>query len=401
MATTPQSQSRVGAAPKTVLEAQAPAFSSQEAEAIAQRAFDIEASAHPLDSERDQNFQLRAKDGSEWVLKIANPAENPALLDMQTQALLHIAQVDPSLPIPRVKVTPDGAPFHEIDGADGRRFIVRVLSFLPGQLLDDATLHPALIRDVGAMAARVARALRGFFHAAARHELLWDLTQAPALRTRTHHIEEQGRRHVVEEILDHFDAEVLPQLKMQRAQVIHNDVSGLNTLVDGNRVTGVVDFGDLIHAPLVCDLAVPIAELTREHPDPIAAAAEITAGYHAVTALEDDELRLIFELVSTRCSMEVAIANWRVCDHPENTDYIMAGIQNAGAHLDWMRKSGAERMYAALRRACATPVSIEFSDFNRTPSDEDDLQSLVERRRQRLGPELELSYDNPVHVMRG
>jgi len=309
-----------GAAPKTVLEAQAPAFTSREAEAIAQRAFDIQASAHPLASERDQNFHLRAKDGSEWVLKIANPAESPALLDMQTQALLHIARVEPSLPIPHVKVTPDGAPFHEIDAADGRRFIVRVLSFLPGQLLDDATLHPALLRDVGAMAARLARALRGFFHPAARHELLWDLTQAPALRTRTHHIEEQARRGVVEEVLDHFDAEVLPQLKMQRAQVIHNDVSGLNTLVDGNRVTGVIDFGDLIHAPLVCDLAVPIAELTREHPDPIAAAAEITAGYHAVTALEDDELRLIFDLACTRCAMEVAIANWRVRDHPENAD---------------------------------------------------------------------------------
>jgi 4-aminobutyrate aminotransferase-like enzyme/Ser/Thr protein kinase RdoA (MazF antagonist) len=399
MSTTPQSQTGVKA--ESVLEARAPAFSAQEAEAIARRAFDIQASAHRLDSERDQNFHLRAKDGNEWVLKIANPAENPALLDMQTQALLHIAQVDPSLGIPRVKTTPDGALFHEINGADGRRFTVRVLSFLPGQLLDDATLHPALVRDVGAMAARLARALRGFFHPAARHELLWDLTQAPALRSRTHHIEEQGRRCVVEEVLDHFGAEVLPKLKKQRAQVIHNDVGCLNTLVEGNRVTGVIDFGDLIHAPLVCDLAVPIAELIREHSDPVAAAAEITAGYHAVTALEDDELRLIFDLVSTRCAMEVAVANWRVCDHPENSSYIMAGIQEAGIQLDRMREWGAERMYTALRRACATPVSIEVSDFTRTPSDEVSLQSLIERRRQRLGPDLELFYDNPVHVVRG
>jgi hypothetical protein len=218
---------------------------------------------------------------------------------------------------------------------------------------------------------------------------------------RTLHIEEQGRRRVVEEIFDHFDAVVLPQLKKLRAQVIHNDVSCRNTLVDGNRVTGVIDFGDLIYAPLVCDLAVPIAELTREYPDTIAAAAEITAGYHAVTALEDDELRLIFDLACTRCAMAVAIANWRVRDHPENTDYIMAGNREAGAQLDQMREWGAERMYTALRRACATSVSIEVSDFTRTPSNEDNMQSLIERRRQRLGPELELSYDKPVHVVRG
>ena len=271
---------------------------------------------------------------------------------------------------------------------DGRRFIIRVLSFLPGQLLEHATLHPALGRDVGAMAARLARALRGFFHPAARHELLWDLTQAPGLRSRTHHIQEQARRCVIEEVLDHFAEVVLPQLNKQRAQVIHNDVSCLNTLVDCNRVTGVIDFGDLIHAPLICDLAVPIAELIREHADPIAAAAEITAGYHAVTALEDDELRLIFDLVSTRCAMEVAVANWRVCDHPENSDYIMGGVEEAAAQLDQMRESGAERMYAALRRACATPVSIVVADG--TPTVEENLESLIERRRQRLGPDLEL-----------
>ena len=399
MSTTPQSQT--GAKAESVLEAQAPAFSSREAEAIAQRVFDIRATAHPLVSERDQNFHLLDKDGSEWVLKIANPAEKPALLDMQTQALLHIAQVDPSLGIPRVKLTPDGAPFHEVDGADGRRFIVRVLSFLPGQLLDDATLHPVLVRDVGAITARLARALRGFFHPAARHELLWDLTQAPALRARTHHIEEQGRRRVVEEVLDHFDAEVLPRLKMQRAQIIHNDISCLNTLVEDNRVTGVIDFGDLIHAPLVCDLAVPIAELIREHPDPIAAAAEITAGYNAVTALEDEELRLIFDLVTTRCAMEVTVANWRVCEHPENTDYIMAGLPQAGAQLDRMREWGTARMYTALRRACGTPVTIKVSDFTGSSFDEDNLQSLIDRRRQRLGPNLELSYDKPLHIVRG
>jgi 4-aminobutyrate aminotransferase-like enzyme/Ser/Thr protein kinase RdoA (MazF antagonist) len=392
-------QSQTGA--KSVLEVKAPAFSTGQAVDIAQRAFDIQASAYPLNSERDQNFHLRAKDGREWVLKIANPAEDPAILDMQSQALLHIAQVDPGLPIPRVKTTPDGALFHQIDGPDGRRFIVRVLSFLPGDLLEDATLHPALERNVGAVTARLARALRGFFHPAARHELLWDLTQAPGLRARTHHIGESALRRAIEEILDHFEAEVLPQLRKLRAQLIHNDVSRLNTLVDGDRVTGVIDFGDLIHAPLICDLAVPITELMTESTDPLTTAAEITAGYHAITALEDDELRLVFDLVSTRCAMYIAIASWRVNDHPENTDYIMAGVQKFEVLLAQIREWESDRMYARLRRACATPISVEVPEYDRKASDSENLQPLLERRRQRLGPGLELSYDRPLHVVRG
>lgn len=397
MSSTHQSQN--GA--KSVLEMKAPAFSTEQAADIAQRAFDIQASAYPLNSERDQNFHLRAKDGREWVLKIANPAEDPAILDMQSQALLHIAQVDPSLPISRVKTTPDGALFHPIDGPDGRRFIVRVLSFLPGDLLEDVTPHPVLERNVGAMTARLARALRGFFHPAARHELLWDLTQAPGLRTQTHHIGESALRRTIEEILDHFEAEVLPQLRKLRAQLIHNDVSRLNTLVDGDRVTGVIDLGDLIHAPLICDLAVPITELMAGSTDPLTTTAEITAGYHAITALEDDELRLVFDLVSTRCAMYIAIASWRVSGHPENIDYIMSGVQKFEALLAQIREWGSDRMYARLRRACATPISAGVPGYDWKASDSENLQPLLERRRQHLGPGLKLSYDRPLHVVRG
>jgi Ser/Thr protein kinase RdoA (MazF antagonist) len=119
-------QSDTGA--KGVLKEKAPAFSTEQAADIAQRLFDIQATAQPLTSERDQNFHLRAKDGLEWVLKIANPAEDPANLDMQAQALLHIAQVDPDLAIPRVKTTTGGDLHGQIPGHDGRRFIVRVLS---------------------------------------------------------------------------------------------------------------------------------------------------------------------------------------------------------------------------------------------------------------------------------
>jgi Ser/Thr protein kinase RdoA (MazF antagonist) len=263
--------------------------------------------------------------------------------------------------VPRVRATREGDLFHEAEAEDGRRSIVRLVSYLPGELLDDAAPHPALAREVGAMTARLARALRGFSHPASRHALLWDLTQAPQLRSRTHHIESARRRRIVEEVLDRFAADVLPRLQQQRAQVIHNDVSRMNALVEGHRVNGVIDFGDMIHAPLVSDLAVPISELLVDHPEPIATAAEITAGYHAVTPLTDEELRLIFDLAATRCAVSVAVADWRVRGHPENTAYIMAGVEGTATLLEQMREWGAERMVAALRRACAVPVRSDAS----------------------------------------
>lgn len=75
-------------------------------EALAQRLaaehYGLIAAVHRLDSERDQNFRLRALSGREYVLKIANPAEDRAVTNLQTEALLHLAAADPDLPVPRI-----------------------------------------------------------------------------------------------------------------------------------------------------------------------------------------------------------------------------------------------------------------------------------------------------------
>ncbi len=342
----------------SVLEVKAPAFSVAEAEGIAKRIFGVSGSARALVSERDQNFHLRSDDGRDYVLKIANPAEDPAVLDFQTQALLHIARVTPELPVPHLVTTAEGAPSCAIDGADGRRFITRLLSYLPGGLLGEVRPSRALLRDVGASAARLGQALRGYFHPAARHELLWDLTQAPSLRERTHSIDDPDIRRRVEAVLDRLAEQVLPVLEGMRAQIIHNDVSCMNTLVEGDRVVGVIDFGDLIHAPLVCDLAVPISELIVEVDDPFGVAMEITAGYCAVEPLTAEEIAVVFDLVAARTAMAIAISAWRVGDHPENHDYITAGIDGHKTILEWLSGPRSDFFQACLRNACGLPASL-------------------------------------------
>jgi 4-aminobutyrate aminotransferase-like enzyme len=99
--------------------------------------------------------------------------------------------------------------------------------------------------------------------------------------------------------------------------------------------------------------------------------------------------------------MYVAIASWRGGHHPENTDYIMSGVQKFGTLLELMQGWERDRMYTGLRRACAMPISVVVPDFTQHSSDEESLQPMLERRRQRLGPGLALSYDRPLHVVRG
>ena len=162
----------------------------------------------------------------------------------------------------RVIPATTGDAWTEVTGPDGRAYPVRLFTFLPGHTMAATALSTGAIRSVGQTAARLGRALRGFFHPAADYGILWDITRLPALRPLLGHIPDAACRAQVARVLDRFEAQVAPVLPRLRAQVIHADLS-LNNLLLGEdfQVSGIVDFGDMTHAPLVCDLAVAVADV--------------------------------------------------------------------------------------------------------------------------------------------
>ncbi len=379
-----------------VLEAKPPAFSESDAGRLAREVFGIVATLHPLESERDQNFRLRADDGREYVLKIANPAEDPAVVDFQLQALRHVALRDPGLPVPRVCTTLDGACWRSVAGPDGSRHAVRMVTYLPGQRLADVPHGPRLLRALGEVVARLGRALRGFFHPAAGHELLWDLKHAARLRAHLADVEGADRRDLAERVLDRFEAKVLPVLPGLRAQVIHADANESNVLVDPGdreRIAGVVDFGDMVHSALVNDLAVAVASVIPGEPDPLAAAGTVVAGYHAVTPLAEEEIVLLVDLTATRLVASVLISAWRSKLHPENVAYIAASDASEWSTLERIDRTNRELAHAGFRGACG------LAPPRRKPPD-GAVEGLLERRSRLLGPALHLFYERPLHIVR-
>jgi Ser/Thr protein kinase RdoA (MazF antagonist) len=263
------------------LESTPPAFGENAARQVLRERFGVESSSlRPLAGERDQNFRVDTAGGQRFLLKISSPADDRPVLEMQAAALRHIERVDPGLPVMRALPTAAGQPFAELPGPGHRAYLARLFTFLPGQVISNTALTPAAMRSHGQTTARLGRALRGFFHPAADYEILWDITRLPTIRPLLAHISDGERRAQVERVLDRFEARVAPALPGLRAQVIHGDMSLDNVLFgDDLRVSGIVDFGDMTHAPLVCDLAVSVADVLHGRVDAIEAADAIIGGY--------------------------------------------------------------------------------------------------------------------------
>jgi hydroxylysine kinase len=333
----------------------ASAISEIFAERLAAEHYGLPVAAHRLASERDQNFRLTTPDGREYVLKIANPAEDRAVTNLQTAALLHLAAADPGLPIPRVFPAQNGAhelaiPFH-----DGSTRVVRLLSFMPGIPMHAVKGSAAVRRDLGRCAARLTKSLRDFYHAGANHKLLWDLQHAAELRPLIDAVP-ADRRGLVEVCLGNFEARVLPVLPRLHKQPVHNDLNPHNIVVDAinhERISGIIDFGDLTFTAGVNDLAIAAAYQVADNDDPLGPACELIAAYHAVTPLDKSEFDVLFTLMATRMAMTVVISSWRARRHPENRDYILRNNDQAWARLRRVARLAPLEAKRQIQRACA------------------------------------------------
>ena len=373
------------------LESTPPAFGAEAVTRILREGFGVESpSLTPLDGERDQNFRVDTPGGQRFLFKISNPADGLAVVGLQTAALRHIEQVDPGLPVMRALPTAAGEPWVEVPGPDGRSYPARLFTFLPGKVTPNTALTTQAIWSFGQTTARLGRALRGFFHPAADYGILWDITRAPELRPLLTHLGDGARKAQVTRVLDRFETRVAPVLPGLRAQVIHNDMSLYNVLLDDDlRVSGIVDFGDMTHAALVCDLAVSVADVLHGRADAIEAAEAMIGGYVSVTPLEDEEAGLLADLVATRLATEVTVTAWRVGLYPDNAAYAAGGEPGARAFLDAIEAEGIDAVGRRFREACRG-----------LPYRRSTTPGLLERRRRAL-PRSPLFYEHPVHLVRG
>lgn len=309
-----------------LLDVAAPEVSVAQAEMLARDLFGLHGAASALTGERDRNFLLRAPDGAGYVLKVVHPAEDPGVTDFQSRALLHAKAADPGLPIPRVHAPLAGGAdaLWQEAGHPARR--VRVLDYMEGRPLHLLPSGPALRGHLGAALGRLDRALSGFAHPHASHPLLWDLQNALQVRDLLDEVPDPARRALPMACFARFEAHVLPVIPRLRAQVVHNDFNPHNVLAhatDDDLLAGIIDFGDMLRAPLVQDLATAAAYQVLAEGHPLQGPADMAAAYHAVYPLLDDEIAVLADLVATRMALTVAISSWRAVRHPDNAAYIL------------------------------------------------------------------------------
>ena len=334
-----------------------PRFTDAQAVDLADRLYGLEATARPLPSDRDQNFLLTTPDGAQYVLKIASADEQEEVLAFQHAAMARLSRPG----YPQVQPTKTGDRLTKVDGQDGLSHFVRLVTYLPGTPLGDVRPHtPELLRSLGAFLGQTDRTLEGFDHPGAHRTLDWDLKHAVATIARfAPHIDDPDRRALVGRYLKRFvigAGRILPDL---RTGVIHNDANDYNVLVTGAppapaRVTGLIDFGDMVQTQVVCEPAVAAAYAMMGKPDPLQAAAQVIGGYHAAYPLTEAEISVVFSLICMRLCTSVVISAYQHKQEPDNA-YLTISREGAWALLEHLDGVAPGWAHYCFRDACGLP----------------------------------------------
>lgn len=306
--------------PMEVFDSKPPAYSTEILTTITKDFFGKSGTLKPLVSERDQNAKLNTQDG-DYVLKIANSAEDKEFIEFQNAVLNHIAEIDPTLAVPAVIKGEGGKELFDYEGHN-----IRLISFLHGDIFSGATKSTVLYENLGRFMGRFSAAMQGFGHPKAHQpDFLWNMDNALNSKKYINDIGDEETKELINYFYGRYQDKVLPRLPKMRSAVIHSDANDNNLVAQQDEISGLIDFGDMLFAKQINELAIMLGYALLDVDDVYTVADAIIRGYTGEFALTEDELEVLFDLAAMRLVMSVCISSNRAAkaSNDEHKEYLL------------------------------------------------------------------------------
>ena len=267
------------------------------------------------------NYLVTTPGGGRQVLKIVEETEGEESAELENQLIEHARKAGFEHGLPGIEKNYQGKIDTRIEIPVSGVYRARVLNFVEGNLLENqADISIKLLSNVGFSLARLDKSLEGFDHLALHRGHRWELLLAGQHREKLQQVSGAENRDLVAWAFDRW-ASVRDELDDLPRQAIHGDANPENILVEGERVSGFVDFGDACHNPRACELAICLAYLMMDREDPLQAADAVIEGYAAELPLAAAEREVLLPLVCGRLAVTVTMASARMAIDPDNPNW--------------------------------------------------------------------------------
>ncbi|KAB5559021.1 hypothetical protein PHYPO_G00024050 [Pangasianodon hypophthalmus] len=334
-----------------------PNLSHSQVTEITARLFGLTVSTvSPLPSYADQNSHVVCVDAGEFVLKVMNSSdsEDMKLLELQTHSMNFLQQNGLPAQTALCTITGETMSLEEIDCGYGlQKYLVRLLTYLPGTPVAKITCTPQLLYEMGKMAAKLDLVLLRMEHedlsVLQRENFIWSLSCVPLIEDYLSVMDGDPLQLIVREVIDQYRNQVVPKLPSFRKSINHGDLNDHNILVEPEgpswyRISGILDFGDMSSGYFVFELAIMIMYMMIESANPLEVGGPVIAGFESVVPLNTDERNALYTLVLSRFCQSLVYARSAVLQQPENEEYLMITAKTGNRLLQLLWEKGKEEV---------------------------------------------------------
>ncbi len=288
-----------------------------------------------LDGYENENFLVRDSKGKYILKTYLYREELYEIVQAERNVLLELKGEEKySLPKP---VQTNQGEFEFIYSVGNVRYIVRMLTYIEGEPFGATTATSRLYESFGTFLAQLDLLLMNI-----KNEIIenrkseWNIVKFDKNKKLLKYIESDKDREILNQIFDDFENMVKPAIVSLRFSIIHNDANDFNVLTKDGEITGIIDFGDLAYAPLIDELAVAIAYAGFGKKNPQKWANIIIESYNKIIPLQQNELDVIYYMITCRLATTIVNAAFSRVVNPANK-YASTSEKDAWETLNrWM-----------------------------------------------------------------
>ena len=335
-----------------------------EAAIILKEHYGIEGTLSNLPGDVDYNYKVKAQSGEIYLLKLSRKKADIKEWQSQLALCQHLENSGIKLSISNFLTDLRGQKLVGLESGN----LMRLQSWVPGKLISEVSpLTNDLYNSWGTAMGQLSKALVSFEDRTLHREFRWDPSQTLLSRDRLGYLADSDEKELAQYFWQRFEEAALPKLAGLRKSINHSDGHDMNLLClpqDGKlKVTGVIDFGDAVYSHTINELAIACAYAGMHRIEPLRAIREVVRGYHTEFPVQEEELSVLYYLITARLMVTVANAAWAQSAEPEN-EYLQISAQPAWRLLRQLRAIEPTLVEYALREVCGYEPCTQNTVFH-------------------------------------
>lgn len=366
-------------------------FTTKEIKKIVKDQYNIKAQVKALSGYDDYNYMVTADDNTKYILKVSTETRK-SFLEAQIEILDHLAHTRSSSCFQKHIPNTKGELITTVKGINNNPCYIRMLTWIEGTFwtnIKHKSKH--LFYQLGGFLGYLDKSCKDIYIDAVNRKYIWDISHTAEAKKKLHFIKNHEIRRLTDYFFLQFESHVLPALPELRYACIHNDANDQNILTDGSRITGLIDFGDMVWAPLINNLAIACTYTTMDSEFPLEDACHLVHGYNEIYPLKEEEIDLLYYLIAARLCISITQSAEKASTESLNKHHFNSESSAWTLLKYWIT---INPLYAQdqFRIACDMSPTIEQSI---------DHSKLIQLRKKIIGYNLSLSYDRPLKIIQG